>query len=70
MKRIAIALLVLLAAGFSLRAGIVSVVCPAIAVGSFAINRARLIPAIIRVCAAEVAGPLGLSTADRSEGET
>jgi len=66
----AIALLVLLAAGFSMRAGIAGVICAAIAVGLLAINRARRIPAIIKVCAAEVAGALGISMAKRSEGET
>ena len=66
----AITLLVLLAAGFSARAGIAGVICAAIAVGLLAINRARRIPAIIKVCAAEVAGALGISMAKRSEGET
>ncbi len=65
----AIALLVLLAAGFSVRAGIAGVVCAAIAVGLLAINRARRIPAIVKACAAEVAGSLGISMATRSEGD-
>jgi hypothetical protein len=65
----AIALLVLLAAGFSVRAGIAGVICAAIAVGLLAINRARRIPAIIKACAAEVAGSLGISMATRSEGD-
>jgi O-antigen biosynthesis protein len=63
----AVALVVLLAAGFSLRAGIVAVVCAAIAAGLFAINRARRIPAIIRVCAAEAAASLGISMATEKE---
>ena len=66
----AIMLLVLLAAGLSLRAAIAGVICAAIAVGLLAINRARRIPAIIKVCAAEVAGSLGISMAKRPEGET
>src|ERR1019366_2706352 len=66
----AITLLVLLAAGSSVREGIGGVICAAIAVGLLAIDRARRIPAIIKVCAAEVAGSLGISMAKRSEGET
>ncbi len=66
----AIALLVLLAAGFSLRAGIVGVACIAIAVGLLAFNRARRIPAIIKLSAAEAASRLGASIANRPEDET
>ncbi len=66
----AVALLALLAAGFSLRAGILGVACAAIAVAVFAINRARRIPAVIKACATEVAGSLGVSLAARPDGET
>ena len=65
----AISFLVLLAAGFSLRVTTVAVVFAAIAVGLFAINRARRIPAIIKLCAAEVADSLGISIATRPEGK-
>ena len=66
----AIGLLILLAAGFSLRAGIACVICVAIVVGLLAINRARRIPAIVRAGAAEVAGSLGIPMAKSPEGET
>ena len=66
----AITMLVLLAAGFSVGEGIGGVICAAIAVGLLAINRARRIPAIIKVCAGEVAGSLGISMAKRPEDET
>ncbi len=66
----AISLLVLLAAGFSLRAAILLVTGAAMGVGIFALTRARRIPAIIAACAAEVAGSLGISVAARPEGET
>ena len=66
----AITLLVLLAAGFSVGEGVGSVICAAIVVGLMAINRARRIPAIIKVCAAEVAGSLGISMAQRPEDDT
>ena len=65
----AITLLVLLAAGFSLRAGIVGVACAALVVALLAFNRARRIPAIIQLCAAEVAASLGASIANRTEDE-
>jgi len=54
-------LLILVAAGFSLRGAVVGVICAAIAVTLFALARARRIPTIIRAAAAEVAGALGLS---------
>jgi O-antigen biosynthesis protein len=63
----AVTLLILLAAGFSLRASIVGVACLALAVGLFALNRARRIPAIIKHAAADAAGSLGISIASRSE---
>jgi O-antigen biosynthesis protein len=58
---------VLLAAAFSLGAAIVIVALAAIAAGLLALTRARRIPAIIKACAAEVAGSLGISIATRSE---
>ncbi|MGB9379635.1 glycosyltransferase [Candidatus Binatus sp.] len=61
---------VLLAAGFSLGAGIVGMVFAALAVGLLAITRARRIPAIINACAPEVAGALGISVGKRQEDET
>ena len=61
---------VLLAAGFSLGAGIVGIVFAALAVGLLAITRARRIPAIINACAPEVAGALGISVGKRQEDET
>ena len=61
---------VLLAAGFSLGAGIVGMVFAALAVGLLAITRARRIPAIINACASEVAGALGISVGKRQEDET
>ncbi len=61
---------VLLAAGFSLGAGIVGIVFAALAVGLLAITRARRIPAIINACATEVAGALGISVGKRQEDET
>jgi len=66
----AVALLVLLAAGFSLRAAILGVAGAAIVVALLAINRARRIPAIVKACATEVAGSPGVSLAARPEGET
>jgi cellulose synthase/poly-beta-1,6-N-acetylglucosamine synthase-like glycosyltransferase len=66
----AIMLAALLAAGFPVRAGIGGVICGAIAVGLLVINRARRIPAIIRLGAAEAAGSLGISIAKRAEDET
>lgn len=60
----AITFLVLLAAGFSLGAGIVGVVLAALALGLLAITRARRIPAIIKACASEVASSLGISIVD------
>jgi hypothetical protein len=65
----AVTFLVLLAAGFSLGAGIVGVVLAALAVGLIAITRARRVPAIINACASEVAGSLGISIATRAEDE-
>jgi O-antigen biosynthesis protein len=65
----AITLLVLLAAGFSLRAGIVAVACAALAVALLAFKRARRIPAIIRLSATAVAPSLGASIANRPEDE-
>jgi cellulose synthase/poly-beta-1,6-N-acetylglucosamine synthase-like glycosyltransferase len=56
-------LLILLAAGMSLRAAIVGVICAALAVGLFALARARRIPAVIETAAAEMADALGLSIA-------
>jgi len=64
-----ITFLILLAAGFSLRAGIVGVACAAIAVALLAFNRARRIPAIIKLSAAEVARSVGASIANRPEDE-
>ncbi len=61
---------VLLAAGFSLGAGIVGVVFAALAVGLLAITRARRIPAIIKAGAFEAAGTLGISIAKRPEDES
>jgi hypothetical protein len=52
-----------LAAGMSLRAAIVGVICAALAVGLFALARARRIPAVIETAAAEMADALGLSIA-------
>jgi hypothetical protein len=52
---------VLLAAAFSLGAAIVVVALAGLAVGLFAVTRARRIPAVINECAAEVAGSLGFS---------
>ncbi len=66
----AVTLLVLLAAGFSLSASIIAVACAAVAVGLFAITRARRIPAIIKACAAEVATSLAISLATRPEDQT
>ncbi len=66
----AVTLLVLLAAGFSLSASIIGVSCAAVAVGLFAITRARHIPAIIKACAAEVASSLAISLATRQEDQT
>jgi hypothetical protein len=66
----AVTFLVLLAAGFSLGAGIVGMLLAALALGLLAITRARRIPAIIRACAAEVAGSLGISIATRTKDET
>ncbi len=60
----AVALLVLLAAGFSLSASIIGVACAAIVSGLFALTRARRIPAIIKACAADVAASLGISVAE------
>ncbi|MGA6970284.1 MAG: glycosyltransferase [Candidatus Binatus sp.] len=57
----------LLAAGFSLGAAIVVVALAAIAAGLLALNRARRIPAIIKACADQVAGSLGISIATPSE---
>jgi len=65
----AVTFLVLLAAGFSLGAGIVGVVLAALALGLLAITRARRVPAIINACAAEVAGSLGISIATHAEDE-
>jgi O-antigen biosynthesis protein len=65
----AVTFLVLLAAGFSLSAGIVGVALAALAVGLLSITRARRIPAIIGACASEVAGSLGISLATRTEDE-
>ncbi|MGH7923711.1 MAG: hypothetical protein ACREQH_03870, partial [Candidatus Binatus sp.] len=56
--------LALLAAAFSLGAGIVGVIFAALAVSVLAINRARRIPSIIKASAAEVAGSLGISSAN------
>jgi O-antigen biosynthesis protein len=61
---------VLLAGCFSIGAGIIGVILAAIAVGLLALARARRIPAIIKACAAEVAGSLGISVATRPEDET
>ncbi|MGC2443791.1 glycosyltransferase [Candidatus Binatus sp.] len=61
---------VLLAAAFSLGAGIVGIVLAALAVGLLAITRARRIPAIINACATEVAGALGISVGKRQGDET
>jgi glycosyltransferase involved in cell wall biosynthesis len=66
----AVTFLVLLAAGFSLGAGIVGVVLAAVAVGLIAITRARRVPAIIKASASEVASSLGISIATRAEDET
>jgi hypothetical protein len=66
----AVALLVLLAAGFSLSASVIGIACAAIAAGLFAITRARRIPAIIKACAAEVAGSAGISLATSQEDQT
>jgi hypothetical protein len=63
----AIALLVLLAAGFSIGGAIAGVLSAAIAAGLIAINRARRVPSIIRASAAEAAGALGIPTAKRPE---
>jgi O-antigen biosynthesis protein len=65
----AVTFLVLLAAGFSLGAGIVGVVLAALALGILAITRARHVPSIIKACAAEVASSLGISIATRAEDE-
>ncbi len=61
---------VLLAAAFSLGAAIVGVALAALAVGLFAITRARRIPAIISASAAEVASSLGISIATGAEDES
>ena len=61
---------VLLAAAFSLGAAFVVVALAAIAAGLLALNRARRIPAIIKACADEVAGLLGVSIATSSEDKT
>jgi hypothetical protein len=66
----AVALLLLLAAGFSLSASVIGIACAAIAAGLFAITRARRIPAVIKACAAEVAGSFGISLATRPEDQT
>ncbi len=60
---------VLMAAGFSLGAGIVGVVFAALAVGVLAFSRASRIPAIVRDCAAEAADALGTSIASKPDGE-
>jgi hypothetical protein len=64
----AVVLLIMLAAGLSLSAGLVGVICAALAVSLFAIARARRIPAIIQASAAEVAGALGLKIASTEDG--
>ena len=63
----ALALLVLLAAGLSLSAAIVILACAAIALGMFAIARARRIPAIIGSCAGSAAAALRISVAKMQE---
>jgi O-antigen biosynthesis protein len=60
---------VLLAGCFSLGAGIVGVIFAALAVGMLALTRARRIPVIIKACATEVAGSLGISIATSTEDE-
>ncbi|MGA9724191.1 MAG: glycosyltransferase [Candidatus Binatus sp.] len=64
-----VTMLVFLAAGFSLHATIASLAGVAIANGLIAISRAVRIPAIIKACATEVAGSLGISIASRAEDE-
>ena len=61
------AIFVLLAACFSLGAGIAGVVLAALAAGLLSLTRARRIPAIIKASAAEVAGSLGISLTSRPE---
>jgi len=60
---------VLLAAGFSLDAGIAGVVLAALATGLTALVRARRIPAVIEACAGDVAASLGISIASKPDGE-
>jgi hypothetical protein len=57
----------LLAAAFSLGAGIVGVILVALAVGLLALSRASHLPAIIEACAREVADALGISLATDDE---
>jgi len=64
----ALIVFVVLAAAFSIGAGVVGVVFAGLAVGVLAINRASRIPAIIKSCASEVVGALGISIAN-PEGE-
>jgi len=63
----AIAFLILLATGLSIRAAIVAVLCAGAAVGLFAIVRAARIPSIVKSSAAEAAARLGIRVTEPSE---
>jgi cellulose synthase/poly-beta-1,6-N-acetylglucosamine synthase-like glycosyltransferase len=65
----AVTFLVLLAAGFTLGAGIVGILLAVLALGLIAITRARRVPAIINACASDVASSLGISIATHAEDE-
>ncbi len=63
----AIAFLILLATGLSIRAAIVAVLCAGAAVGLFAMVRAARIPSIVKSSAAEAAARLGIRVTEPSE---